>query len=407
MGTSRRGAWQAGTALVLVASLALLGAGVLAAAQQGQIALDRDAARRVRQAVNAARRRLGAGPLAEFAPLQGRADSVARAMALAVLANPEKPEPPAELKDRTVLDGLPRVGTCGFHLCGAASVEELATKAAAWEMLGHKELTHLGLSVCCVTEETGHVTWIAFGLGAQIVPEVSPELLSQGQRDFAFTCHLCGHQAAGRLVTPPSGDAGALAAVCERCKRRFDLFGLDTAGKFHRPPWFLRGFQPRKVSSPFDAWLSVLTGYQYMLDSKRFGRQEVWQLAEETHRWRQGDCEDTAILLADWLAASGYRARVVTGQVKRRGHAWVVLRYQGQDYLLETTGGRRSFRRAALGSAAMVKYFPEVQFERSGVWFRKRNAWTAHYFSDDEWARGPWTWGPARDAAAGKETGRD
>ena len=394
-GRRRRGSTAAWVSLAVVGAAALLAAVALAAAAKGQAADDAEATRQVRQALDAARRRLGAAPLAGHQALQQRAERGARAMALAVLANPAKPQTPAELTDNSLLDGLSGTGKRAFQLSGASNPKELAGKAAAWQLLRHAELTHLGLAAWRVTLNGGQQAWVVLGVAAQVLPALTAERLNEGQREFALRCHLCGHRFAGRVVKPQGGNTGALAAPCPKCGLRFDLFGLDTSGRYHRPPWFLRGFKPHETADPLAAWLFVLAGFRYSSDRKLFGRDEVWQLAEETHRRRQGDCEDTAILLADWLGAMGCRARAVTGRVKRGGHAWVVLRQDGRDYILETTGGRGRLRRTPPRAAVLPQYAPNIQFDRTGVWFRRRNAWTADYFNDKEWAKGPWTRAPA------------
>jgi hypothetical protein len=310
-------------------------------------------------------------------------------MALAVSANPTEPAAPPEAKGDALLDDLPGAGKAGCNLCGG-TLDELVAAAPTWEPAADRDVTHLGLAVWQVRSDTGQQYWLAVSVAAQLLPKLEPELLNAGQRDFALACHLCGHQFVGRIETPRGGNTGTMATPCRKCKLRFDVFGVDVQGKYHRPPWFLRGYRPMAVEDPLAIWMRVLSGYRYVPDEKRFRRLDVWQLARETHLWRQGDCEDTAILLADWLAASGHRARVVTGRVHRGPHAWVVLRQDGHEYVLETTGGRGHFRRMPPRAALLPRYFPLVQFDRTGVWFRKRNAWTPRYFTNAEWARGPW-----------------
>jgi transglutaminase-like putative cysteine protease len=170
------------------------------------------------------------------------------------------------------------------------------------------------------------------------------------------------------------------------------VFGIDRQRQYHRPPWFLRGYQPEEVSDPLAAWLFVLTNCRYVDDMEQFGYREVWQLGEETYQTRQGDCEDLAILLADWLEAAGFEARVVLGDTDGSGHAWVVWRQDGQEYLLEATGGRGNYRRVPPRTEFATDYQPQVQFDRAGVWFRTSGKWTGEYYEGGEWSRAP---GPA------------
>ncbi len=60
---------------------------------------------------------------------------------------------------------------------------------------------------------------------------------------------------------------------------------------------------------------------------------DFWQLPEETLARKQGDCEDTSILLTS-LLRNFANAHTVLGSYKKLAHAWVV----GQDgRILETT----------------------------------------------------------------------
>ena len=384
----RRGGALPALALSGVAAAALLAAGLLPAASNGLI--DADATRIARAVVDATRAKAGATPLADHAVLRRRAEHAATLMAAAVAANPTKPETPQELDSDGLTKGIAGAARTAFYLSGATSARDAAGRVTAWAVLRRREITHLGLAVARVPLRDGSEAWVVAALAAQFLPTLRAEQLNGGKRDFALACHLCGHAYLGRVQKPKGKNTGSLATLCPKCRLRFDLFGLDTAGRYHRPPWFLGGFQPEKVDDPLSAWLTVLTGYRYVSDRRRYGREEVWQRAEETHRHRTGDCEDTAILLADWLAASGHAARVVIGQVGSGGHAWVVLRAEGRDYILETTGGRGHYRRFPPRAAALPRYFPQVQFDRKGIWFRTANTWTPEYTKPTDWARGPW-----------------
>ncbi len=70
---------------------------------------------------------------------------------------------------------------------------------------------------------------------------------------------------------------------------------------------------------------------------------------------RQGDCQDSAIPLAD--------------------------------------GRRRQLARVPPRASVSTDYVPESQFDRTGIWFRTSRGWTAEYDNDSQWKRGPWTGG--------------
>jgi hypothetical protein len=217
---------------------------------------------------------------------------------------------------------------------------------------------------------------------------LSEEGINRGEREFRAACHLCGFAFHARIAVPDPRQRGCLQLACPRCGLIFDFFAPDEEGTLHRPTEFMEGFRPQgKTSGPLDAWVWVLKSCRYVPDDTQFGRQEVWQRARDTYRRRKGDCEDSAILVADWLGASGYDARVVTGRIRKGGHAWVALRQEGRSYILETTGGRGSFRRVPPRAELMADYLPSVQFDRESVWFRTSGKWAWDYWNDREWAR--------------------
>ena len=94
-------------------------------------------------------------------------------------------------------------------------------------------------------------------------------------------------------------------------------------------------------------------------------------------------------MLADWLAACGFQARVVLGKQGRSGHAWVVLNQGDADYILETTGRQANYRRTPPRAQLLGDYYPQVQFDQTGTWFRTSAKWTSAYFDERQWARAP------------------
>lgn len=141
---------------------------------------------------------------------------------------------------------------------------------------------------------------------------------------------------------------------------------------------FFKGFVPFPVESQWLAMHHVSKRLQYVLDSEQFGGyQEIWLTSEEAYENMRGDCEDHAILLADWLSALGYDARVAFGSFKNEGHAWVVLFDGGKTYLLEATSKyvKRSFPLAA----ALPQYHPEGMFNRDFIWYNYGSKLTTDY----------------------------
>jgi hypothetical protein len=116
-----------------------------------------------------------------------------------------------------------------------------------------------------------------------------------------------------------------------------------------------------------------------------------WQTALQTQTRGMGDCEDSAILLADWLAARGYDVRVALGKYGDiGGHAWCVVRLEGIEYLLESTSeGRPDFDQPPLVSRIGSRYVPEVLFDRWHLYTRKTNHqnWNGDYWSPEQWTK--------------------
>lgn len=82
---------------------------------------------------------------------------------------------------------------------------------------------------------------------------------------------------------------------------------------------YLNGFVPYEVENMWIILQYLQTRLKYQLDEIGYhDRKEVWQTAKESFVKLRGDCEDHAILLADWLIGLGYDARVVAGHVKFR-----------------------------------------------------------------------------------------
>jgi hypothetical protein len=167
-------------------------------------------------------------------------------------------------------------------------------------------------------------------------------------------------------------------------------------------------------------WLDVAEKIVYQKDDESFpGRQEVWQTAEETLRAGFGDCEDHSILLVDWLLAEGYEARVAIGESRFGdgqwgGHAWVVLRLEGKEYLIEATRNVVAEDRETAESKALrrarrehlklegietkaASYRPAGMFDRGRYWMRKGFASDknipspeSYWSGEEEWIEGMW-----------------
>jgi len=89
-----------------------------------------------------------------------------------------------------------------------------------------------------------------------------------------------------------------------------------------------------------EAYNYVTLNIKYVTDKKVYGFEEVWQKPSLTLQRGLGDCEDTSFLLCSLLHALNVRARVVFGEWRGTGHAWVEAWVDGSGGILETTSGQ-------------------------------------------------------------------
>lgn len=155
--------------------------------------------------------------------------------------------------------------------------------------------------------------------------------------------------------------------------------GLDR--KHHFVNSYLVGFKPFDTEHIWVPLYTLAVRKRYQYDHVQYSNyNEVWQNSRQAFYYTRGDCEDHALILADWLIALGYDARVVVGTYKSEGHAWVVLFKDGHEYLLEATSKRktRNFKTYQLASL-QTEYQPEYQFNRERFWFNMGSKYTTRY----------------------------
>ena len=150
---------------------------------------------------------------------------------------------------------------------------------------------------------------------------------------------------------------------------------------------FLVGYKPFDTITVWEPLAILALRKGYILDHELYGPQmaEIWQNSRQAYAYTRGDCEDHALILADWLIAMGLKARVVLGKYKNGGHAWVVLFKDGKEYILEATTKRRprsinDFQIAALAT----DYRPVYQFDRDHFWVNTGSEYTTRY-NDKKW----------------------
>lgn len=148
---------------------------------------------------------------------------------------------------------------------------------------------------------------------------------------------------------------------------------------------YLIGYQPFKADAFWQPFYTVASRKVYQLDSRQYGFREIWQNSAQAYLNTRGDCEDHAILLADWLIETGIDARVVLGDYKGEGHAWVVAFMEGEAFLLEATSKRRHRSWNAYPKALLSRHYqPRVMFNRDSFWTNSGSRDTRDY-SGEHW----------------------
>lgn len=159
--------------------------------------------------------------------------------------------------------------------------------------------------------------------------------------------------------------------------------GLDQQHYFVNS--YLVGFKPFEVDALWQPLYAVAVRKHYLLDLTQYGLSEVWQNSAQAYLNTRGDCEDHALLLADWLIALGVDARVVLGTYKGDGHAWVVAFLEGEAFLLEATSKRRYRSWNGYPKALLSRdYLPVGMFNRSSFWVNTGSPETRDY-SGSHW----------------------
>lgn len=338
----------------------------------------------VTEAVQRARREHGRAALEADARLDELVGKRAQVVAQRAERQPDRQNWLLDKDTKWLSESLGDADGIGIMLLAGNSAAELAREIADADHVLDPEWRHLAVAARRI--RFGEPTeWLVLVVLARILPAIDEVPLNAGERRFALHCRHCGEHFLLEIPDNGPSERGTITLRCRECGRLSQFFGIDTKGQYHHPPWFLTGHSTERVSDPVDAWLTVLTTIRYADDVGLFGYGDAWQQPEETRSRGLGDCEDTAILLADWLIADGYDARVVLGTVDGGGHAWVVLRDETAEYVLETTGGPANFMRVPPRAALMTDFTAEAQFNRGTVWYSRRITWVPTYSDPRRW----------------------
>ena len=224
----------------------------------------------------------------------------------------------------------------------------------------------------------------------------SAEALNDRQADTFFSiCPHCKHPHACKATVAQRG----INLDCPSCGRDYGVLAPNEQGQFRFVNEYLTGYQPparysdegSRLHEMFTIWTAVVNNCVYTKDSTdKNPNRDAWQTPVETITRGRGDCEDSSLLLADWLMSRGYTVRVALGRYGDLGqHAWVIAKVDGIDYLLESTEGHPNPDKPPYISDVGTRYMPETLFDRNAIYVRANP--TDHsgtdYWSSKTWVR--------------------
>ena len=204
----------------------------------------------------------------------------------------------------------------------------------------------------------------------------------------SLKCPHCGAAQASAVLTKSTD------LHCKNCGELNDLLRVSDTGALEHPSWFLQGYIPSGLTrlTRGQSTDEALVNVWFSLFRKISNRQEtgdVWQRPAYTWQKKAGDSEDHALLLTDSLRSLGYDARTVVGKHKGKGHAWVVVKFKGKEYLLDLLG-RRSARFPPRASLLFAEYRPAYAFDEKNLYIpSKAGKVPADYWKSKEWNRIP------------------
>lgn len=294
---------------------------------------------------------------------------------------------------RRIQEGLPRYFRVSVCSVSGPSMKLLLDQFQEFSQTPEPAMTHLA---CAVREASGGLTQQAILVVGQRLQDFSPETLAQTREEAYFsTCLHCQHPHIVRVTQHQN----SLGLECPECRRTYAVVAADEDGKFRYVNEFLTGYAPpavfakdqSRVHQLFTIWSAVHANCVYTKDpGARKEATDRWQTSLETQRLGKGDCEDSAIYLCDWLLSQNFQARVALGRYgDLGGHAWVVVKLDDKEYLLESTEGRPDPSNPPLVSRVGSRYVPEIMFDRYGLYVRTTpgQTWKGDYWSHKVWTR--------------------
>ena len=221
--------------------------------------------------------------------------------------------------------------------------------------------------------------------------EFQPELVSSHEaNDFIAHCPHCKQ----RYMLRAQSRNGGLYLNCPKCGMNGGILATDSLGSYRWGNEFLLGYQPPAVfpaditreHEMFIVWNAVNGDCLYRTDRNAPGEsRDAWQMGLETMVRGQGDCEDTSILLTDWLITRGFNARMAIGTMRGGGHAWCVVRLDGVEYLLESTNASPDMNHLPYVDRVGADYEPHTLIDRDYIYVLAKGMqkFKGRYYSDD------------------------
>ncbi len=289
-----------------------------------------------------------------------------------------------------VQEAYPGAQYLAANLATGSSREELIGKLRGWSSLGNPDFH----AVNTVVFSTRNQVW-ALSLLSHSIPPYTLDAANEVGGRFYNTCPHCCELHAVEIEKVPR----TLILSCPSCSLPFAVLAANRDGEIRPVTSFFdylklpeteeMANQASDQQRVLALWNKVEARCEYELDAAGELLQEVWKSSQETWADGAGDCEDTAILLADVLLSAGFEARVAIGWNGNIGqHAWVVVRCGEQQYVLESTleGLIEAEQMSPLSEAAPF-YQPEQLFDREHVYVTNSSpeVFRADYFSPTIW----------------------
>lgn len=278
----------------------------------------------------------------------------------------------------------------------SARLRDMAAMFDDFSYQSEAQVNNLAVAVRKLPASRGYEAIIVSG---QRLDDFSPEALTSKkafkQSSFFAVCTHCQYPHA---CTISPGQRGVILE-CPKCNRVFGVLASDDEGHFRYVNEYLTGYAPphtfeeegEKLHQLYTIWNAVVNDCTYQTDATELNpSRDSWQTALETITLGHGDCEDSSILLADWLIQRGFQVRVALGRYGDLGqHAWCVVKLEGVDYLLESTEGPPNPSKPPYVSDVGSRYVPETLFDRDALYVRAKpgSRFDGDYWSSKNWIR--------------------